>query len=158
MDRVGSFIVCFVLVLLFSYGKILISQFYSQFCFGLQFMFSQDALLVLADHPSWLKENAMYILRPIPEKQLLRDAYVRLRCTLFFEGISGTVDKTIACHVSNIVGVGFFSFFYFFSSLHDTCIVSFLDPFVCTGLGRYCFQTFCNIFALVSQHPLKIVF
>lgn len=123
MDRVGSFIVCFVLVLLFSCGKILISQFYSQFCFGLQFMFSQDALLVLADHPSWLKENAMYILRPIPEKQLLRDAYVRLQCTLFFEGISGTVDKTITCHVCNIVGVGFFH--SFISFLHYMIHVSF---------------------------------
>lgn len=49
----------------------------------------------------------MYILKSIPEKQLLWDAYIsRLRCTLFFffffKGISGTVcnllGRIISCH------------------------------------------------------------
>lgn len=35
MDRADSFIICFVLVLLFFCGKILISQFYNQFDFGI---------------------------------------------------------------------------------------------------------------------------
>lgn len=44
-DLMDSFIICFglvVLALLFSFGKILLSQLYNQFCFVIKVIFSQE--------------------------------------------------------------------------------------------------------------------